>query len=145
MLFNSLEFLIFFPLVTILYFLVPHRFRWIHLLVASCIFYIAYLPIYILILFLLIIIDYSAGLWIEKTKHKKLWLVLSIITNIGLLAFFKYYNFFAGNINDLSGSALLIHKWALPIGLSFHTFQSLSYTIEVYRGKQRADRQQMMP
>ena len=140
MLFNSLEFLIFFPLVTILYFLVPHRFRWIHLLVASCIFYIAYLPIYILILFLLIIIDYSAGLWIEKTKHKKLWLVLSIITNIGLLAFFKYYNFFAGNINDLSGSALLIHKWALPIGLSFHTFQSLSYTIEVYRGKQRAER-----
>ena len=97
MLFNSLEFLIFFPLVTILYFLVPHRFRWLHLLAASCIFYIAYLPVYILVLFFLIIIDYSAGLWIERTKNKKSWLVISILANIGLLGFFKYYNFFAGN------------------------------------------------
>ncbi len=140
MLFNSIEFLIFFPAVTVLYFLFPHRFRWLHLLIASCIFYIAYLPAYILILFLLIIIDYSAGLWIEKTRHKKLWLILSIAANIGLLGFFKYYNFFAANINDLSGSALLLHRWVLPIGLSFHTFQSLSYTIEVYRGNQRAER-----
>ena len=140
MLFNSIEFLIFFPAVTVLYFLFPHRFSWLHLLIASCIFYIAYLPAYILILFLLIIIDYSAGLWIEKTRHKKLWLILSIAANIGLLGFFKYYNFFAANINDLSGSALLLHRWVLPIGLSFHTFQSLSYTIEVYRGNQRAER-----
>lgn len=140
MLFNSIEFLIFFPAVTVLYFLFPHRFRWLHLLIASCIFYIAYLPAYILILFLLIIIDYGAGLWIEKTRHKKLWLILSIAANIGLLGFFKYYNFFAANINDLSGSALLLHRWVLPIGLSFHTFQSLSYTIEVYRGNQRAER-----
>ncbi|HEX6190826.1 MAG TPA: MBOAT family O-acyltransferase [Chitinophagaceae bacterium] len=69
-----------------------------------------------------------------------MWLILSIAANIGLLGFFKYYNFFAANINDLSGSALLLHRWVLPIGLSFHTFQSLSYTIEVYRGNQRAER-----
>jgi len=140
MLFNSIEFIIFFPIVTLLYFLIPHRLRWLHLLLASCFFYIAYLPAYILILFFLIAIDYAAGLWIEKTKHKKLWLVISILANIGLLGFFKYYNFFAGNINELTGSAFIVHHWLLPIGLSFHTFQSLSYTIEVYRGNQKAER-----
>lgn len=140
MLFNSIEFIIFFPFVTILYFLIPHQFRWAHLLLASCIFYAAFIPAYLLILFLLITIDYSAGLLIEKQKNKKLWLIISIVANISLLGIFKYHDFFISNINDLTGSNFILLKWILPIGLSFHTFQSLSYTIEVYRGKQKAIR-----
>jgi alginate O-acetyltransferase complex protein AlgI len=140
MLFNSLEFIIFFPIVTLLYFLLPHKIRWLHLLLASCIFYAAFIPAYLFILFFLIFIDYSAGLLIEKTSNKKFWLVISIIANISLLGIFKYYDFFIGNINAVTGTHFILLHWILPIGLSFHTFQSLSYTIEVYRGKQTAIR-----
>jgi D-alanyl-lipoteichoic acid acyltransferase DltB (MBOAT superfamily) len=140
MLFNSLEFIIFFPIVTLLYFLLPHRFRWAHLLLASCFFYAAFIPSYLLILFFLIALDYSAGLLIESKRHKKIWLTVSIIANISLLGLFKYYDFFISGINALTGSHLILLKWILPIGLSFHTFQSLSYTVEVYRGKQKAIR-----
>lgn len=138
MLFNSLEFIIFFPIVTLLYFLLPHKLRWFHLLLASCIFYAAFIPSYLFIHFFLIAIDYAAGLLIERSQHKKTWLVISIIANISLLGTFKYYNFFIGNFNELSGSHFILLKWVLPIGLSFHTFQSLAYTIEVYRGRQKA-------
>lgn len=139
MLFNSIEFIIFFPVVTLLYFLIPHKFRWLHLLIASCIFYAAFIPSYLLILFSLILIDYTTGILIEnKPLHKKLWLIASIIANIGLLGIFKYYNFFIENINQLTGTDYLLLKWVLPIGLSFHTFQSMSYTIEVFRGRQKA-------
>jgi len=138
MLFNSIEFILFFPVVTLLYYLTPHKFRWIQLLIASCVFYAAFIPSYIFILFFLILIDYVAGIKIEKTRHKKRWLLISIIANIGLLAFFKYFNFFIENANSLTGSHLILLHIALPIGLSFHTFQSISYTIEVYRGNQKA-------
>jgi alginate O-acetyltransferase complex protein AlgI len=138
MLFNSLEFLIFFPLCTLLYFLIPHKLRWAHLLLASCIFYAAFIPSYLLILFFLIAIDYTMGILIEKEKNKKFWLTLSILSNISLLGLFKYYNFFITNINELSGSHFILLNLVLPIGLSFHTFQSISYTIEVYYGRQKA-------
>lgn len=147
MLFNSFEFLLFFPIVTILYFLLPHRFRWLHLLIASCIFYSFFIPIYILILFFTIIIDYYAGLMIEKAsgRKRKQFLILSIVANVGVLAVFKYYNFFIGNVNevimDMGGSLNVpLLNIILPIGLSFHTFQAMSYTIEVYRGHQKAER-----
>ncbi|MES1222024.1 MAG: MBOAT family O-acyltransferase, partial [Bacteroidota bacterium] len=140
MLFNSVEFIIFFPFVTLFYFLVPYKFRWIHLLAASCIFYAAFIPSYLFILFALIIIDFSAGILIEKKTNKKKWLILSIVANLGLLGVFKYYNFFITNINSLTGSQFILLHLALPIGLSFHTFQSLSYTIEIYRGRQKAIR-----
>lgn len=140
MLFNSIEFLVFFPVACISYYLIPHRYRWIQLLLLSCVFYAAFIPSYLLILFLLIAIDYSAGLLIENSPHKKRWLLISILCNIGLLGIFKYYDFFISNINAVSGSEFILLHWALPIGLSFHTFQSLSYTIEVYRGRQKAIR-----
>jgi alginate O-acetyltransferase complex protein AlgI len=148
MLFNSIEFLAFFPIVTILFFLLPHRFRWFHLLVASCIFYMAAVPIYILILFFLIIIDYVAGIMIENStgKRRKWFLVMSIVANISVLCFFKYCNFFLANYGDLVRVLHLpLPGWhllniVLPIGLSFHTFQAMSYTIEVYRGNQKAER-----
>lgn len=138
MLFNSLEFVVFFPIITLLYFLLPHHIRWLHLLLASCIFYAAFIPVYLLILFLLIVIDYTAALLIEKSASKKFWLVVSIIANLSLLGLFKYYDFFISNINSVTGSHFILLHWILPIGLSFHTFQSLAYTIEVYRGKQKA-------
>ncbi len=147
MLFNSYSFLLFFIIVTTAYFLCAHRFRWIVLLTASCIFYMFFIPIFIFILIGTIIIDYFAGLWIEKAqgKRRKAFLVLSILANVGVLCFFKYGNFFLENVKviaeliswNYSLDALMI---ILPIGLSFHTFQALSYTIEVYRGRQKAER-----
>jgi alginate O-acetyltransferase complex protein AlgI len=147
MLFNSAEFLIFFPVVTIAYFLLPHRFRWMLLLAASCFFYMVFIPKYILILGITITVDYLAGRGLEKTEgRKKRWVLMaSIIANIGMLSFFKYFNFANENLAMLAkfigwnypiGHLSII----LPIGLSFHTFQSLSYTIEVYRGRQKAER-----
>ncbi|MEO7524276.1 MAG: MBOAT family O-acyltransferase, partial [Ferruginibacter sp.] len=142
MLFNSYEFLIFFPIVTILYFLIPHRFRWFVLLVASCIFYMFFIPVYILILFFTIIIDYAAGIMIERSNNnKKHFLILSIIANVGVLAFFKYFNFLAVNVNSVADENIIpVLNIILPIGLSFHTFQAMSYTIEVYRGNQKAEK-----
>ncbi|QMU29686.1 MBOAT family O-acyltransferase [Adhaeribacter radiodurans] len=148
MLFNSFEFLLFFPVVTILYFLLPHRFRWFHLLAASCFFYMFFKPVYILILFFTIVIDYYAGILIENSetkKKKKFYLLWSLVANIGVLAIFKYYNFFNDNITSLSEALgyqnhIPYLTILLPIGLSFHTFQAMSYTIEVYRGNHKAER-----
>ncbi len=147
MLFNSFHFFLFFPIVTLLYFLIPHKFRWALLLAASCYFYMVLRPVYILILAFTIVIDYVAGIQIEKSegKRRKYYLIASLIANIGVLFFFKYFNFFNENISALFSlyndtntfSALDI---ILPIGLSFHTFQAMSYTIEVYRGNQKAEK-----
>jgi len=148
MLFNSWQFLLFFPVVTVIYFLIPHRYRWFHLLISSCIFYTAFIPVYILILFFTIIIDYIAGILIEDAegRRRKIFLSLSIVTNILVLAVFKYYNFLIDNVNTLINNLgvatydLPLLNIILPIGLSFHTFQAMSYTIEVYRGNQKAER-----
>ncbi len=147
MLFNSLNFLIFFPVVSTLFFLLPHRFRWALLLVASCIFYMAFIPKYILILAATIVVDYFAGIQIERStgKRRMVFLTVSILSNIGFLAFFKYGNFIEVNVNALAqfldwNYSLAALKIILPVGLSFHTFQALSYIIEVYRGTQKAER-----
>ncbi len=140
MLFNSFEFLIFFPVVTLLFYLLPAKLRWLLLLIASCIFYCYFIPAYLLILIFTILIDYAAGIQIERTNRKKFWLTCSIIANIGILSVFKYYNFFVGNINAASNSNWPLLNIILPIGLSFHTFQALSYTIEVYRGNYKAEK-----
>ncbi|NHA04945.1 MBOAT family protein [Mucilaginibacter sp. HC2] len=146
MLFNSLLFLIFFLVVTSAYYLLTPKLRWIWLLLASCYFYMYFKPVYILIILFTIVIDYIAGLLIEKAQgsNKKFFLLASIIANVGVLAVFKYFDFFAGNINFLShhfnGPQIPLLHILLPIGLSFHTFQAMSYTIEVYRGNQKAER-----
>jgi len=148
MLFNSIPFLIFFPVVTLLFFLLPHRFRWFLLLAASCFFYMFFKPIYIFILAFTIVIDYYAGILLENEQDKrrrKRYLVMSLVANIGVLAVFKYFNFINENITGLAS----LFGWKnhipylnilLPVGLSFHTFQAMSYTIEVYRGNQKAER-----
>ncbi|MDB4907193.1 MAG: rane bound O-acyl transferase family protein [Gemmatimonadetes bacterium] len=147
MLFNSVSFLLFFPLVTGIYFLSPQRLRTPVVLLASCAFYMAFVPVYILILGFTIIVDFAAGIWIEERTGaaRKVALVASLVANIGVLAVFKYYGFATGNVSTLA--ALLGRQVAfpplailLPIGLSFHTFQAMSYTIEVYRRRQRAER-----
>ncbi len=148
MLFNSFAFAIFFPVVTLGYFLLPHRHRWWWLLAASCVFYMFFKAVYILILFFTIIIDYIAGLLIEKAhgRRRKWYLVMSLVANVGVLAVFKYYNFLNGNISglysllNLGQNPIPALAILLPIGLSFHTFQAMSYTIEVYRGRQPAER-----
>ena len=147
MLFNSIAFLLFFPVVTALYFLLPYRFRWMLLLAASCFFYMFFKPVYILILFFTIIIDYIAGILIENAEgpRRKFYLLWSLIANIGVLAIFKYFNFINGNITAMlttagMGNPIPFLKILLPIGLSFHTFQAMSYTIEVFRGNQKAER-----
>jgi alginate O-acetyltransferase complex protein AlgI len=147
MLFNSLEFIIFFLAVTTLFFLLPHKYRWFLLLAASCYFYMAFIPVYILILGFTIVVDYFAGIYLEKAKSKKkLFLIMSLVANIGVLAFFKYFNFINENLtallNGVGGisNPVPFLKIILPIGLSFHTFQAMSYTIEVYRGNQKAER-----
>lgn len=147
MLFNSLNFLIFFPLVTAAFFILPHKFRWLLLLLASCYFYMAFVPYYILILAFTIIVDYIAGFLIEGSqgRRKKYYLIASIVANVGVLFIFKYFNFFNQNLDALA--AFLHWNYSigylsiiLPIGLSFHTFQSLAYTIEVYRGHHPAEK-----
>jgi len=155
MLFNSLHFFIFFIIVTTLYFAIPYNRQWILLLISSCYFYMAFVPIYIVILGFTILIDYVAGIFIERAKGKqrKLFLLLSLIANIGVLVIFKYYNFlndsFWSVFNIINQHTLQLHVFynpipylsiLLPIGLSFHTFQAMSYTIEVYRGHQKAER-----
>lgn len=146
MLFNSLEFAIFFPVVAFLYFALPLRWRTPLLLVSSCIFYMAFIPIYILILAITILIDYFAGIYIERLEggSRKVLLLVSIIATCVVLMTFKYFYFVTGNFVALAG----VFGWQLtgptikiilPIGLSFHTFQSLSYVVEVYRGRQKAE------
>ena len=148
MLFNSFAFLIFFIAVTSIYFILPFRYRWSLLLFASCFFYMFFKPEYILILAFTILIDYYAGIRIAAAGSpgmKRRFLVLSLIANIGILAIFKYYNFINSNITGLANlfgfqNHIPYLKILLPIGLSFHTFQAMSYTIEVYKGNQEPER-----
>src|ERR1044072_9005868 len=147
MVFNSLIFVAFFIIVTTLFFILPHKFRWALLLAASCFFYMYFLPIYILILGFTIVVDYFAGIYIGKSegRRRKYFLVLSLIANIGVLSFFKYYNFLNENLTTLLQqfsyqNPIPYLSILLPLGLSFHTFQAMSYTIEVYRGTQKPEK-----
>lgn len=148
MLFNSLEFIVFFLLVTTAYFCTPQKFKWMLLLLASSLFYMYFRVVYILILYSTIVIVYFSGLAIERSVHKKArraYLIIGLLANLSVLAFFKYYNFISFNFSGLgtwTGNPpdSPLSEILLPIGLSFHTFQAISYLIEVYRGKQKAER-----
>ncbi len=147
MLFNSIDFLLYFVVVVTTYFLLPHRYRNIWLLAASCFFYMMFKVEYILILAGTIIVDYYAALWMDKTegKSRKAWLVVSLIANIGVLVIFKYADFFkliyaeTRMLFQPDFEYYNFWKILLPMGLSFHTFQAMSYTIEVYRKHQKPE------
>ncbi|WP_446898133.1 MBOAT family O-acyltransferase [Clostridium sp. LBM24168] len=148
MYFNSIQFLIFFPIVTIVYFLIPHKVRWVWLLIASYYFYMSHNPKYVFLIIISTIITYTSGLLIEKAnkvKIKKLLVFLSISSNVGILALFKYYNFFTTIIvRFFSQFNITINvpsfDFLLPLGISFYTFQALSYTIDVYRKDIKAEK-----
>lgn len=151
MLFNSFEFLVFFVVVFLVYWYFVASSLWIRnlfLLVASYIFYGWWDWRFLSLIFISTLVDYFCGLKIYESnskKKKKFFLYLSLFTNLGILGFFKYYNFFIENLVALFSSVgIPIHvstlKVILPVGISFYTFQTLSYTIDVYRGKMRPTR-----
>jgi D-alanyl-lipoteichoic acid acyltransferase DltB (MBOAT superfamily) len=145
MLFNSLEFLLFFPAVLALYAVAPRTIRWLVLLVASYAFYMAWRPEFILLIVASTIVDYIAGHRIAATEERgtrRLWLCVSLAVNLGLLFTFKYAGFVTGELNDLFellGVSARVPETdlPLPVGISFYTFQTLSYTIDIFyrRGK----------
>jgi len=142
MLFNSPEYLVFFPVVVFVYFTMPAKWRWLLLLTASCFFYACWKAEYLLLLAFVTLVDYYAAIKMGQAitrKKKKGFLILSIVANIGMLAGFKYLGFFTISANWLFGAfntgfELSMLQIALPVGISFYVFQSLSYTIDVYRG-----------
>lgn len=155
MLFNSFEFLLFFPLVLVLYYVLPHRNRWWFLLVSSYLFYAASEPYLIVLLLISTLVDYYCGLRIGASadgKRKKAYLWLSILVNVGILISFKYLFFFLDSMNTLLANfgvevssseqiqSYRIDQILLPVGISFYTFQTMSYTIEVYRGHMQPER-----
>ncbi len=143
MTFNSLHFLIFLPIVIVLYYVVPHKFRWVILLVASYYAYMSWNPWLIFLILATTIVSYLSGLFMPKVnnpKGKKALLIVTIIVCLGILVFFKYFNFLLGSvISFLNLFRLNISSVALdiilPVGISFYTFQTLSYVIDVYKGK----------
>jgi len=147
--FNSGIFLIYLPVTVIGFWLLPHKARKYWLLAASCFFYMYWNPTLILLLALSTVIDYSCGRGMEhfredKAKRKALLLV-SVFMNLGILFFFKYFNFFSSNVNSLCELLSIpyrVPKWdlILPVGISFYTFQTMSYSIDVYRGDYKAEK-----
>jgi len=138
MLFSSIPFLYYFlPAVLALHFLVPKCCRNGVLLVASLVFYGWGEPKYVFLMIGTIALFYLCGLAVERStgqKQKKLWLLIAVVISIALLAIFKYADFFIGSFNAATGLSLPLLRLALPIGISFYTFQCLSYVIDVYRG-----------
>lgn len=152
MLFNSLDFLLFFPIVTISYYLMPRKVRYIWLLVCSYYFYMSWNPKYAILIIISTVTTFLGGALLDravlnnaKELVKRLIVASVIVINIGILAYFKYANFFIEIISDVFakiGVCILIPKVdvLLPVGISFYTFQALSYTLDIYRGEIRAER-----
>lgn len=144
MLFSSIQFLYYFlPSVLILYFLAPKKLKNTVLLISSLVFYGWGEPKYVIMMVASIIIGFISGLLIEATNEKskkKLIITINIIINLGFLGFFKYSNFFIENFNSVTGLSLKLLNVALPIGISFYTFQILSYAVDVYRGTVKAQK-----
>ncbi|MFW5877626.1 MAG: MBOAT family O-acyltransferase [bacterium] len=147
MLFNSLEFILFFPIVVAAYFALKPKFRWILLLLASYYFYMCWDYRYIVLIVFSTVVDYFSGIMIHRTDKKKvktIFLLASLGTNLGLLFFFKYFNFFGESLTYVFDKANIfidvpVYDYLLPVGISFYTFQTLSYTIDIYNGKQKPE------
>ena len=139
MVFSSCEFLfLFFPAALLVYFVSPFRIRNIALFAVSLIFYAWGEPVYVILMLATITVDYVCGYFVGKNretnrKAAKIWMIAAIVLNLGALAFFKYGDFFVSNLNRIPGVNIPLLNIGLPIGISFYTFQALSYVIDVYR------------
>ena len=155
MLFNSFEFLYFLPLIVIGFYCIPHKFRWIWLLIGSYYFYMKSEPALVLLLIASTVVDYFCALKIYATdiqRTKKIFAGISIFVNIGILVAFKYLFFFSTSLASLleffgisipideAEQSYHISQILLPVGISFYTFQTMSYTIDVYRGNIKPER-----
>lgn len=143
MLFNSLSYAIFLPLVFIIYWLLPNKYRWVLLLIASYYFYMSWNAKYVFLIFITTFTSYLCAILIERNReHKKLILTITLLVCLGILFVFKYFNFFFESINYLLGNKLhsISLNLLLPVGISFYTFQTLSYCIDVYRGNIKAEK-----
>ncbi len=146
--FNSIHYALFLPLVVLAFYSMPARFRWILLLCASYYFYMCWKLEYIFLIVVSTLVDYTCAIKIDKSpnqKEKKLFLTLSILCNLGILFAFKYFNFVAENLQQLFntvniGTQIPYFDVLLPVGISFYTFQSMSYTIDVYFGKLKPEK-----
>lgn len=148
MLFNSLDFFVFFSIVVLVYFIVPRKIRYIWLLVASYYFYMCWNAEYALLIGVSTLITYISGLFLcklKKTWLRKLVVAMSFISNLGILVFYKYFDFLLENVNAILSKVdgqLVSNPFdiILPVGISFYTFQALSYTMDVYRGEVEAEK-----
>lgn len=144
LLFSSIPFLYYFlPAVLLLYYLAPYKLKNTVILISSLAFYAFGEPRFVLIMILNILLGYIFGILIEafhQRKWDKLFLGLSLCTSLGMLGYFKYADFFILNFNRLTGLGIPLLRIALPVGISFYTFQLLSYTIDVYRGRGKAQK-----
>src|ERR1700745_3333567 len=144
MLFNSFQYWIFFLIVAVLFYSIPFRISKLLLLCASYVFYMWWDPRFIVLILTSTVVDYFLGIWLEVTsgRRKKLLLAVSLVVNLGILGFFKYYDFFAGSLAGLLHvpASSVVLQIVLPVGISFYTFASLSYTLDVYWGKMKAER-----
>ena len=153
--FNSIHFLIFFPVVVLIYFLIPQKIKWIWLLISSYYFYMSWNPKYVVLIAFSTVITWLGGRGIEKIEQlksiekkamwKKVCLWSCLLSNLAILGFFKYYHFFADNISRLFGRlgvevSIPVIDVLLPVGISFYTFQALGYLIDVYRGTIKAEK-----
>jgi alginate O-acetyltransferase complex protein AlgI len=147
MFFNSIQFLFFFFVVTITYFAIPYRYRWLLLLCASYIFYASFKPGYVPLLIGLTLINYYAALRMgdRQPAKRKGYLIFCLVSNIVLLLLFKYYNFFTQSLTTFFGQYYVSLDipalgWLLPVGISFYIFKNMSYAIDVYRGEKTPER-----
>ncbi len=147
MIFNSAEFLLFYPIVLLFYFILPKKTKWVWLLAASYFFYMIWNPPLIFLILFTTAVSYISAILIEKSESRakrNFWLTATLITSLGVLFFFKYFNFLADSAislwNLFGGQANdLVLNLILPVGISFYTFQTLSYVIDVYRGDIKAE------
>lgn len=148
MLFNTIDFAIFLPVVVFIYYLIPSKYRWALLLAASYYFYMSWKVEYIFLIIISTLVDYISGLRMGRLPDRRSrlpWLILSLSVNLGLLFFFKYFDFATENLNLLFQKVGIAREipmmnLLLPVGISFYTFQTLSYSIDVYFGRQKAER-----
>lgn len=142
MLFNSVAYAFFLPIIFLFYWFLPHKYRWVLLLVASYYFYMSWNPKYVILIILTTLISYFCGIQINKAKtknEKKLYLICTLCASLGVLFFFKYFNFTVESISKVMSIFAITPnpvtvKLLLPVGISFYTFQTLAYVIDVYRG-----------